>query len=192
MSINYINEHYGSYRGLIRLQLANLRWRLGQYRGLNTPDWQRVRRLVFVCQGNICRSPYAHYLALQHTDKVASLGYATTSAQAAYPLALKVAQQRGIDLSTHRTTDINDFLFAPGDLLLVMEDRHLAKVQQKAEQHQAQVALLGLWATPVAALLYDPYSLSEAYFHSCYQRIENAVSALIREFLQAQSMQQQA
>ncbi|MGP9801175.1 arsenate-mycothiol transferase ArsC [Rheinheimera sp. NSM] len=186
MLLQRINQQYGSYRGLVRLLLANLRWRANRGHALRHPDWRKVKRLVFVCQGNICRSPYAHYLALQHTNQVASLGYATTSGQPAYPLAIKVANSRGLDLSAHRTTDISDFHFASGDLLLVMEDRHLAKVQASAQQHQAQVALLGLWASPAAALLYDPHSLSEPYFHSCYQRIESAVSALVTEFLQAQ------
>jgi protein-tyrosine phosphatase len=186
MLLRRINQQYGSYRGLIRLLLANMRWRAANGHALRHPDWHQVKRLVFVCQGNICRSPYAHYLALQHTKDVASLGYATATGQPAYPLAIKVAKSRGIDLSAHRTTDISDFNFAKGDLLLVMEDRHLVKVQQKALQHQAQVALLGLWASPTAALLYDPHSLSEPYFHSCYQRIESAVSALVSEFLQAQ------
>ncbi|WP_333609508.1 arsenate reductase/protein-tyrosine-phosphatase family protein [Arsukibacterium sp.] len=187
MIVEHINHRYGSYRGYIRLLLANLRCKLGHYQKLHQPDWRRVRRLVFVCQGNICRSPYAHYLALKHTDQVASLGYATTSNKPAYPLALKVAKARGVDMSAHLTTDITDFVFAPGDLLLVMEDRHLPKVQRQAEQHQAQVALLGLWANPTTALLYDPHSLSEPYFHSCYQRIESAVSALMDDFLRSQA-----
>jgi protein-tyrosine phosphatase len=43
------------------------------------PDPARVRRLVFVCHGNICRSAYAHVLARRAGARVASFGLSTAT-----------------------------------------------------------------------------------------------------------------
>lgn len=183
--LSVINSRYGSYRGLIRLWLDRLQWYSGRFRRYERPDWSQVKRLVFVCQGNICRSPYGHVLASRQQLPVASFGYATTSGQSANPIALKVAAERGVDLSAHRTTDLSDFIVQPGDLLLLVEPRHISKVQNVASQQSVQVALLGQWCDPVMPLIYDPHTLSEAYFHHCYARIEQAVANLLAEYQSA-------
>jgi len=113
-----------------------------------------------------------------------SLGYATTTGLSANSQAMKVANERGTPLSNHVTTDINDFQFQDGDLLLVMEDRHLFKIAANNKQGKdVQVTMLGLWSTPKIALLYDPHTLSDEYFHQCYERIETATKNVIAKFV---------
>jgi protein-tyrosine phosphatase len=179
-----INARYGTYRGMIRLIIDSIKMYLGVYTRYQNIDWSQVKRLVFVCQGNICRSPYGHFIALsQGIKNVASLGYATTTGLGANPQAMKVAQDRGISLASHITTDIHDFEFCDGDLLLVMEDRHLTKISGINKQDKAvQVSMLGLWDTPKLALLYDPHKLSDEYFHQCYANIESATHKVIAKF----------
>jgi len=172
-------KHYGTYRGFIRSQIDNIKNSLGAYKAQKDIDWGKVERLVFVCQGNICRSSYAHYLALNKLNNVASLGYATTSGKQANETAMKVALSRGLDLSSHVTTDLSDFEVQSGDLFLVMEDRHIEKLVSVSENNEVQISLLGLYSTPISALIYDPYQLSEAYFNSCFIRIESAVANVI-------------
>ncbi|NRA52659.1 MAG: hypothetical protein HRU23_00765 [Gammaproteobacteria bacterium] len=181
------SNNYGTYRGFIRSHLDNVKNKLGYYQAQKDLDWSKVKRLVFVCQGNICRSSYAHYLALQNTDKVASLGYATTTGQAANEVAAKVAMVRGVDLSQHLTTDLTDFIVSSGDLFLVMEDRHLDKITSVLEHSDVQVSLLGLFSSPSSALIYDPFTHSEAYFNSCFNRIDSAVNQVVTLFANARS-----
>jgi len=173
---NWIRRPYGTHRGLIRLLFDQAKWRAGRYRACENIDWTRIERLVFVCQGNICRSPYAHVLAEQDGLPVASFGYATTTGLPANEVAKTVARVRGHSLDGHVTTDVGDFTITADDLLLVMEDRHLPKVAPRAQAVGAQVTLLGLWAEPPRPLIYDPNHLSEAYFHTCYGVIESAVA----------------
>jgi len=180
--LSVINARFGSYRGLIRLLLDKIRWYSGAFKPYQNTDWSQVKRLVFVCQGNICRSPYGHMLAAKSKLPVASFGYATTTGQPANAVALKVAAERGIDLSQHRTTDLSDFEVENGDLLLLVEPRHIAKVQHISCRPGVQVALLGQWCRPITPLIYDPHTLSEAYFHHCYARIEQAVVNLVIQF----------
>ncbi len=122
---------FGTVRGFVRLMLDNIAMYAGLYRKYETVDWSSVRRIVFVCQGNICRSPYAHWLALRETDAVASLGLSTSTGEPAHDVALDVARISGVDLTPHRTTDWTDFDLCDGDLLLAMEMRHIRIIEQR-------------------------------------------------------------
>tara|TARA_R110001583_G_scaffold143203_1_gene295309 strand:- start:18775 stop:19338 length:564 start_codon:yes stop_codon:yes gene_type:complete len=181
-----INDRYGTHRGLIRLAIDWIKWKLGQYDPYQQLDWASVKRLVFVCQGNICRSPYGHYLAqIKLPGSVVSIGYATTTGVPANDCARFVAKARGTPLEQHTATDLSDFTVLDGDLFLVMEDRHIAKIESVVAQKDTQITLLGLWAEPKMPLIYDPHKLSEAYFNSCYQVIESAVDEVVKRFNQS-------
>ena len=95
---------FGTVRGFVRLMLDNIAMYAGLYRKYETVDWSSVRRIVFVCQGNVCRSAYAHWLALRETDAVASLGLSTSTGDPAYDVAVEVARISDVDLTSHRTT----------------------------------------------------------------------------------------
>jgi peptidoglycan/LPS O-acetylase OafA/YrhL/protein-tyrosine-phosphatase len=177
-----VKRRFGTLRGLVRLAIANSLWFLGPYRRYGKVDFSKVRRLVFVCQGNVCRSPFGHHLALKLIDSVpvCSLGLGAGSDYCANGLAKEVARDFGVDLTSHRTTSVTDFAIHPGDLFLVMEDRHLWTLAPFLQGRDVQVALLGLWCKPPMALIYDPHRLSRSYFKTCFQRIEQAVEGLKR------------
>jgi protein-tyrosine phosphatase len=153
------------------------------YRRYSRIDWADVNRIVFVCQGNICRSPFAHKLAEQLIGSypVASLGLATTTGTPAFDLAEMTARNFSIDLSQHRATDLSDFDVRDGDLFMVMEDRHAHQLGPKVANRNVQVALLGLWCRPRFALLYDPHKLSDTYFQTCFERIVRSVKRLAKQ-----------
>jgi len=171
---------FGTHRGLVRLIIANTLWLLGPYRRYGKIDVTKVKRLVFVCQGNICRSPFGHYLAKTKIDDlpVCSLGLGTNSGMPADETASDVARDFGVDLSGHKTTAFADFAIEPGDLYLVMEDRHLRDLKPLIAGQDVQVALLGLWCRRPLALLYDPHRMTRDYFTTCFGRIAQAVSSL--------------
>ena len=180
---NWMEREFGSHRGLVRTVLADAMWYLGPFRKYRRVDWERVRRLVFVCRGNVCRSPFAHVLAADSvtTLPVASFGLAAGSGHPATPLAAEVARDFGVDLSAHRTTGLADFVIRDGDLFLAMEDRQLAQLRPHVVGRDVQVALLGLWCRPPFPLLYDPLTLPRDYYVTCFNRIQRAVHALAAE-----------
>ena len=159
-------------------------WILGPYRRYGLVNWQQVERLVFVCQGNICRSPFAQFAAESKYSglPVASFGLATTTGCPADSMAIDVAADYGLDLDSHRATDLTDFELLHGDLLLVMEDRHIGPLKAQCLDEKFQICLLGLWCRPRFALLYDPHCHSREYFAACFDRIDRAVTNLLREY----------
>ena len=176
-----IDARFGTYRGAIRLALSYLQVGSGQA-WVKPPVAADVRRLVFVCHGNICRSAFADVVARQAGLSVASFGLSTSADKPAHPPAVAAAARLGHDMTAHRTTRVEDYVPLPGDLLLAMEVRHLQKMAHNARIADVPRSLLGLWTSPKMPHLHDPYELDPAYMDTCLRRIKAAVPALVSAF----------
>ncbi len=97
-----------------------------------------TKKVLFVCLGNICRSPTAHAI---FRDKVKRAGLplhiesAGTSASHAGeppdPRSVKAAQQRGYTFEGIRSRPVKPTDFAEYDLILAMDKANLASLQQR-------------------------------------------------------------
>ena len=172
---------HGTWRGAVRALLAWAALHGGLLEAYRLRHPERVRRVVFVCLGNICRSAYAHRVAASLGMPAVSIGLSTSTGAASPDAALRAAQRCGADLSTHRATDFRDFEALPGDLFLAMEIGHAHELQRRLiARTDVQIALLGLWCEPATPHLHDPYTLSDAYFDRCFARVRQAVHGLER------------
>ena len=179
--MSFIDSRFGTWRGAVRLGLCYAE-RLSGQAAIRAAGPAPVERIVFVCQGNICRSAFAEGLARDRGLPVASFGLATTTGVRADPAAARAALALGVDLDRHRTTARSDFVVRPGDLLLAMETRQLRKIAADADLAPLQRNLLGSWARPSVPHLHDPFQLSDAYFLTCFRRIQSAVERLADDF----------
>ena len=189
----WIDNRYGTWRGLVRALLARAELATGRLRpfALQRPD--TVRRVVFVCHGNICRSAFAHHEALKYGLNVASLGLSTSTGGRSPAPAIASAARAGIDLSIHRATSWQDFKVCSGDLLLVMEVRQAHELRRRlGNRSDVQVCLLGMWCEPPMPHLHDPYTLGEPYFDCCFERCKQAVRKLNADLPNARAPSAQA
>lgn len=137
-----------------------------------------TRRLVFVCQGNICRSPYAEILARSIGLPALSCGVSASGSAVADEIAARVAFGRGVDLSDHTSVNISKLKLGPGDLLLGMEPRHLETLRKVSMRSGAHLSLLGLWASPKRPWIADPYGLRPEAFDRAFELIEESLIRL--------------
>ena len=179
--MRFIDSRFGTWRGAIRLGLSYAEQMIGQA-AIRTHGPEPVRRIVFVCQGNICRSAFAETVARGMGLPVASFGLATRTGSPADPGAIRAALALGVDLKRHRTTARPDFSVQSGDLLLGMETRQLRRIAADPDLTPVARNLLGTWAQPPVPHLHDPFQLSDAYFLTCFRRISSAVDGLAAEF----------
>lgn len=177
-----IRYPYGTYRGLIRLWLAQLEGLAGRLAEFRNPDWSRVKRLVFVCNGNICRSAYGMQLAQKLGLPSASFGLFTYTGATPPEIALETAAASGHDMSAHRATELTNFEVRDSDLILVTEVRQARRLAKLFADRPVQIALLGDWSRPRRPHLHDPFTLSREYFETCFAHIESAVDALAQEW----------
>lgn len=171
-----IADRFGGRRGLASYCLGQLVWYCGGFRRRRRIDWARVDRLVFICAGNICRSPLGEAVAREAGFNTASFGLSCTTGVDADPRAQAFAAANGLDLVPHRAQLIDDFAFAAGDLLIGMEPAHLRRLPPSLAAHQQ--TLLGLWDRRPFVHLHDPYSASPAYFERCEQAVVRCTRAL--------------
>src|SRR6267378_2068745 len=120
----FITRQYGRKMGFVRHCSYLMLYHLRCFRSLETVDWNRVKRLVFVCKGNICRSPYAEAKARALGLAASSFGLQAAIGGTANAAAAESARRRGVDLSEHKTSRGDQFPLIPGDLLMGMEPWH--------------------------------------------------------------------
>ena len=90
-------------------------------------------RVLFVCTGNICRSPMAEGMARARIDErypnrageiaVSSAGIAGLDGERANMGAVVTMRDRGVDIAAHRARSVTAELLAASDLVLTMEAR---------------------------------------------------------------------
>jgi len=167
----YICNTFGSRRGLLNLSKAQCIYWLGGYRGYQKIDWSRVDRLIFICQGNICRSPLGEAVAYQKFDlRAESFGLDCRDGAPADSRAIGFAESVGIDLTKHASRHIQSYSPTQFDLVVAMEPKHL--LQLPAETRSiAQVTLVGLWQPSPCPYVHDPYSACEQYFERCERMV---------------------
>jgi protein-tyrosine phosphatase len=171
-------ERYGGRRAYLHHLAARALSLAGTYRSLTEIDWRAVDRLVFVCKGNICRSPYGAARARLLGVDAVSFGLEAIDGALADPDASRNARQRVLDLSAHRSLRLDEAHLLSGDLLLVFEPRQLRAVRERCGARPA-LTLAGLWARPSRPYVSDPYGRSDLYFQECFAVIDASVAALV-------------
>ncbi len=178
---NPISRNFGTSRGLLRLGLSYVE-AVPLWSAAVKPASGDVRRLVFVCHGNICRSAYAWGVARDLGLNAVSFGLSTSTGEPAHEPARQAAIALGHPIEEHLTVRVQDFVPQPGDYLLGMEHRHLRKLAGLADLAHLPRGLLGSYANPPMSHLHDPYRLDPAFMAVCLRRVESAVLALARKY----------
>ena len=173
-----IGRRYATLRGLARLALADLEHAVGRLRPFSEIDFSRITRFVFVCQGNVCRSCFAEFVARREGLPTASFGLAAGTGARAFAKAVEAATAFGIDLEPHRVTSVDDFEVVPGDLLVTMEVRQARRLVSTVQDRSVQITLIGLWSRPFRPHLHDPYEHGMDYFDTCFRVLESGVREL--------------
>ena len=147
-------------------------------------------RVLFVCTGNICRSPTAEGV-LRHMAKQAGVEVHVESAgtgswHVGHPpdkRALHHTRGRGYDLSAQRARQVTRGDFETFDLIVAMDRGHLAALQaQCPTRHRAKLRLL----VPERDVP-DPYYGGAEGFERVLDMVEAACAGLLREITGATS-----
>ncbi|WP_331344893.1 hypothetical protein [Cellvibrio sp. UBA7661] len=176
-----IKNRFGSKKGMLRYFIYEVLRVFGVYRKLTQIDFTQVQRLVFVCQGNICRSPLGEAVARQQGFAAISFGLDTRGNDPADPRAIAWAQSNGYNLQNHITQRVDQYTPQVGDLLIGMEPRHIRKLQSSFAQAPVQITLIGLWLKSPLAYLHDPFNAKPEYFSRCEQLVVKATNELFNQ-----------
>ena len=149
-----------------------------------------IQHVLFVCTGNICRSPLAASLlerALKDRGlevEVTSAGTGAWDGAPASEGAYLVGLERGLDLSGHRARLLSRELVEAADLILTMARHHRARVDELGGE--GKVFVLGEYAGKGGDEVSDPFGGDLAIYRDTAQELE-ALAEAVADRLSAES-----
>jgi protein-tyrosine phosphatase len=147
----------------------------------------RPGALLFVCEGNIYRSPFAAGAFVRALRPDARDGFEVASAgfvgpgRASPAAAVAVAAARGVDLTAHQSRLIVAPQLDARTLVVVMEPRQQRALVRRFGIPPHRVLVLGdLDPRPITTrAIADPWGLGEPVLQASYARIDRCVRVLV-------------
>jgi len=140
---------------------------------------QNARTILFICKGNICRSPFALRVAQQYWPQGAlcrSAGYYPVADRRAPASAVAAAAALGVDLLAHRSTALNSDAIQDADVVFVFDrDDHERVLRQY--HCPGKLHYLGALLPTGPLWIDDPYGRDQATFLQTYRQIQQAIAA---------------
>ena len=149
-------------------------------------------KILFVCMGNICRSPTAGGVFRAHARRLApalDIEFDSAGTHAYHvgeppdPRSIDAAARRGIDLTDLRARQVSDDDFGRFDLIVAMDRlNHATLLDRSPPEYRERVRTLLEFAGKAApADVPDPYYGGAGGFDDVLDLVESAVEGLLAE-----------
>lgn len=143
-----------------------------------------LKVILFVCHGNICRSPMAAALLRARLEadgraneyRVLSAGTWVDEGRPASHYAQVVMAERGIDLRHHRAREVTPQLMEAADLVLVMTRTQREALRAEFPQAAPRIYLLSEMIGKTYDIA-DPYSGSLQDYAYCAEDLATVIDA---------------
>lgn len=144
------------------------------------------RKILFICTGNICRSPVAQFLAARFAREAgvewstASAGVEAEIGHGMEPGGLRALAARGIKGTGHLARQLDGEMLAAADTVYALTKAHRSIIAARFPAHAEKVLVLREAAGLPDGDVADPYGEPDAVYEECAVLIEEALKILIR------------
>lgn len=138
-----------------------------------------MKKILFVCTGNTCRSPMAELLfnklSIEKGIKAhaQSAGLCTIEGLLINDNSKEALLELGVESDFFRSKDIYDLDLNSFDLVIGMTNEHISELKAMGIS-ESKIRLLG-------SGIADPYGSSLAVYKTCRDEINNSLGAIINE-----------
>jgi protein-tyrosine-phosphatase/predicted ATP-grasp superfamily ATP-dependent carboligase len=143
------------------------------------------QRILFVCKGNICRSPFAEQYAKKVFPPGISLescGYYPISGKPCPNEAIMAAQDYRINLSDHQSKIIHDEMVNRADIIFTFDMDNKIQVIKRYPEKKHSVFLLSDISPKDQKIIFDPHGKKIEAFQCAYHDISKYIDILGRYF----------
>lgn len=142
--------------------------------------YRSANRVLVICSGNICRSPFAANLLSRLAPRkvVKSAGTLQRADRQSPEEAVAAAAGSQIDLSVHRSQIVTSEDLKSSDLVIIFDRNNWLAVRSMCPAIMSKVAYMGA-ANPNEPLeVQDPFGRGLDEFYRCYRRLQNLAERL--------------
>jgi protein-tyrosine phosphatase len=149
--------------------------------------------IMFVCQGNICRSPLAAGLLQRELGdnigniRVHSSGNLPRMGAVSPAAAITAAKALGVDLQSHRSQHFSRTAAEQASVFVIFDEINRRWIKERYPELKAPVVMLGSFSSHISSnrAIADPDGGDLAKFESVYAEIADAVLGLAKEIRRA-------
>lgn len=138
-------------------------------------------RIMFVCSGNICRSPMAAGLARAFLDAagadavVVSAGTLNINGEPAARFGRDAMKEIGIPIDDHYSQGVQLAMLNAADHIVVMAPRHEAAILESSPLVAPKIVRMWDWAEADLQQINDPVGRDLAAFQACRDLLTECV-----------------
>jgi protein-tyrosine-phosphatase len=160
-----VREHWTRLVRAIKRRSRNVYLRyLQQPRLIGRLRRRKIDRVLFLCHGNICRSPLAAALAARQFPNAAflSAGFYPATGRSSPDFVLSAAGKLGVDLVAHRSQLVSAQLINEAGLVVIMDVRNRELLKIEFPHALEKTVFLGMLLPQPKLEIKDPYDYPDS------------------------------
>ena len=142
----------------------------------------RPRKILVVCQGNICRSPYLQAVLQRALPDLTVVSAGFFGSDRAVPeIQVALGAKRGVDFSRYRSRPLTPSTVGTADLVIVMDSYQARRLAGFFPINPARIVVAGDLDPRFDAKreINDPWNQSSDVFESSFDRLDRCAATLV-------------